>query len=198
MKGEKERFEEWWAIAMGTSMKGSKYLARNAWIAALWEYGVVTMKGELIESSGEKGDEPLLPENVWKTTLRELRELREVTVNPVDLATIHRACLVLDELLFIRRQPAPSPAPTIKKDLTVAPLPAEVEEAMERVEVWYRHYDLEKLVGQMGGYAKQDAAALAVIRAALAKGVEWERKWAELVETVASRTDQARTMEVKP
>ena len=103
-----------------------------------------------------------------------------------------RGAWVCDEHAFT---PAPSPAPTIKQDLRVGP---SVEEAMERVEVWYRHYDLEKLVGQMGGYAKQDAAALAVIRAALAKGVEWERKWAELVETVASRTDQARTMEVKP
>jgi hypothetical protein len=84
------------------------------------------MKGELIESSGEKGDEPLLPENVWKTTLRELRELREVTVNPVDLATIHRACLVLDELLFIRRQPAPSPGPSS----SIEGYPASVKQAL--------------------------------------------------------------------
>jgi len=77
-----------------------------------------------------------------------------------------------------------TPAPTIKKDLTVAPLPAEVEEAMEYIR---RH--MEICIGTLD--------ALAVIRAALAKGVEWERKWAELVETVASRTDQARTMEVK-
>jgi len=80
----------------------------------------------LIESSGEKGDEPLLPENVWKTTLRELRELREVTVNPVDLATIHRACLVLDELLFIRRQPAPSPGPSS----SIEGYPASVKQAL--------------------------------------------------------------------
>jgi len=51
MKDERERFEEWWAVTMGASMKGSKYLARNAWLAALWAYEVNTKP---IESSGEK------------------------------------------------------------------------------------------------------------------------------------------------
>jgi hypothetical protein len=41
-KDERERFEVWWAVTIGTSMKGSKRLARNAWLAALWEYGVKT------------------------------------------------------------------------------------------------------------------------------------------------------------
>jgi hypothetical protein len=35
------------------------------------------------------------------------------------------------------------------------------------------------------------------IRAAISKGVEWERRYSELVEDVSRRTDQARTMEVK-
>jgi len=46
-------------------------------------------------------------------------------------------------------------------------LPKKVEEAMERVKVWYYHYNPEKLLGRLGGYAKQDADALAVIKAAL-------------------------------
>ena len=37
-----ERFEEWWREKMGTRMIGSKYLARAAWLAALWAYGVKT------------------------------------------------------------------------------------------------------------------------------------------------------------
>jgi len=120
MKGEKERFEEWWAIAMGTSMKGSKYLARNAWIAALWAYEVNTKPIE--SSGGDKVDQ---------------RKLLHDTI-----------------AAGFSGQAAPSPAPTIKKDLTVAPLPAEVEEAMEYIR---RH--MEICIGTLD--------ALAVIRAAL-------------------------------
>jgi hypothetical protein len=48
--------------------------------------------------------------------------------------------------------------------------------------------------GESGGIgeARRDIeSALAVVRAAIAKGVEWERKWAELVEDISRRTDQA-------
>jgi len=32
----REGFETWWARTMQGRMDGSKYLARNAWFAALW------------------------------------------------------------------------------------------------------------------------------------------------------------------
>ena len=35
----KERFEEWWTQEFGNRMKGSKYIGRKAWYAALREMG---------------------------------------------------------------------------------------------------------------------------------------------------------------
>ena len=93
-------------------------------------------------------------------------------------------------------QAAPSPAPTIKKDLTVAPLPAEVEEAMDTLRVFGMSGASE--TGDIPASEREILAALAVIQAALSKGVEWEKRYAELVEDTSRRTDQARTMEVKP
>ena len=166
MKGEKERFEEWWAIAMGTSMKGSKYLARNAWIAALWEYGVVTMKGELIEASGEKAsgawERPRIP------SASELPEEWRKQLSAID------------------GKPIP-PAPTIKQDLRVGPSVEDEHKIGQIVTLivpgvpdWEKTFELRDY-----------------FRSRLSKGVEWERRYSELVEDVSRRTDQARTMEVK-
>jgi len=72
-----------------------------------------------------------------------------------------------------------------------SPLPAEVEEAMEILRKAVTGYS-------RGGQTLEDCEnSLAVIRAALAKGAGAERRYAELVEDVSRRTDQARTMEVK-
>ena len=104
------------------------------------------------------------------------------------------------EQSFGSAQPAPSPAP----------LPSEVEEAMEVISeaiVFLPSFNAPNgqimfLRADKKGYRNADArtaytAALAVIKSALAKGVEWERRYAELVEDVSRRTDQARTMEAK-
>jgi hypothetical protein len=93
--------------------------------------------------------------------------------------------------------PAPLPA-EVPQSVTGRNQLKEVEEALLNLgNVLTDAYDLA-WEGETGEEKYANAqTALAVIRAALAKGVEWERKWAELVETVASRTDQARTMEVK-
>jgi hypothetical protein len=56
-----------------------------------------------------------------------------------------------------------TPAPTIKKDLTVGP---SVEEAMGRISLWYRRY-MEALKELGGAPLAEDEAALAVIKAAL-------------------------------
>jgi hypothetical protein len=75
---------------------------------------------------------------------------------------------------------------TIKTfDPNPAPLPKEVEEAMFRMEMFANCHG-----------SKDEVTDAAVIQAALSKGVEWERRYAELVETVANRTDQAKG--VKP
>jgi hypothetical protein len=72
--------------------------------------------------------------------------------------------------------------------------PPEVEEAMENI-----RDGIEYAGGQLGWHDYEGlTTSFAVIRAALSKGAEWEKRWAELVETVAVRTDQVRTMEVKP
>jgi len=57
-------------------------------------------------------------------------------------------------------------APTIKKDLTVAPLPAEVEEAMDTLRVFGMSGASE--TGDIPASEREILAALAVIRAALA------------------------------
>ena len=85
--------------------------------------------------------------------------------------------------------------PTIKKDLTV-----EVEEAMGKIENLLGGFGPNVFRDEFGRrihYPRDTMAALAVIRAALAKGAGAERRYAELVEDVSRRTDQARTMEVK-
>lgn len=48
MSEEQDRFEAWWKSEMGDKMMGSKYLARNAWLAALWTYGVKTRKPPVV------------------------------------------------------------------------------------------------------------------------------------------------------
>ena len=154
MKGEKERFEEWWAIAMGTSMKGSKYLARNAWIAALWAYEV---NAKPIESSG--GDKV------------DQRKLLHDTI-----------------AAGFSGQAAPSPAPTIKKDLTVGPSVEDEHKIGQIVTLIVPGVPDWKKTFELRDY----------FRSRLSKGVEWERRYAELVEDTSRRTDQARTMEVKP
>jgi len=54
--GERERFEEWWQREMRDRMPGSKYLARKAWLAALWVYEVDTDKYGMV--SRQKDDIP--------------------------------------------------------------------------------------------------------------------------------------------
>jgi hypothetical protein len=53
----------------------------------------------------------------------------------------------------------------------MTPTKMTVAEAVERAQVWFRHYDIENLVGALGGFVAQDKEALSVL-SSLAEEVE--------------------------
>ena len=91
-------------------------------------------------------------------------------------------------------QAAPSPAPTIKKDLTVAPLPAEVEEAMDTLRVFGMSGASE--TGDIPASEREILAALAIIQAALRPKVV-SREWVvAMAEVERLKEDCDRTADV--
>jgi len=138
-------------------------------VRTLVEAGIRTLSRfiALIESSGDKASGPA----------KKIKIAYYASVCPqCGWPTERTDVLVLDDEHAIDLS-APSPAPTIKKDLTVGPTPKEVEEAMGRVKSIISGWSFHT-----GFPSEEGLAALAVIKAVLRPRVV-TRKWAKKLST---------------
>ncbi len=156
----------------------------------------------LIESSGEK-ESILAKGGAFKELDAAIAESKKVAAPspaPTDLTPTNAE---MQEHYNRGEMNVPAPLPKEADVQKSIHLSKSVEEAMgriseimeDRIHSMQSHasvYGSDRESAQMRAEANTLAEDVAVIRAALAKGVEAERRYAELVEDVSRRTDQAK------